>query len=519
MNDNKLTGVVPGRARGRFLQAALPGVVLIATIGVLLWSAWPVLRKDRPVQATQAVFDRSTSEPTVQQASQTTQPSGPVVQAAGWLEAEPYITACTSLVDGIIEKVNVLEGDHVEKGEVVAELVREDEELRLRKAEADVVAAQSRLELAKADLAAAEASWKDPVELDRAVETNEASLAENKAELAQLPSLIASARAKLDRLEAEQKWLEQSVSSGAATELELIVAQKDVESQRAEVESLEARRPLLEARIHRHEAELRAARRDIELRIEDRRAVDTARARVGIAESELAAAQTRRDEAALALDRTTIKAPISGYVLRRLKIPGDKVIRMMDTPHSAHVLHLYDPDRLQVRVDVPLADASHIRMGQPCEIVVEVLPDRTFRGEVLIVTHEADLQKNTLEIKVKLLDPDPILKPEMLTRVRFLNNASAGGGGGTNASSHDSTTANVLIPEDAIDHAPTGDRVWVIANRKGTRGVLRAIEVEQVGSESGWLRITGKVQPGSLLAHIEPGFRDGMRVFVKEDES
>ena len=53
----------------------------------------------------------------------------------------------------------------------------------------------------------------------------------------------------------------------------------------------------------------------------------------------------------------TITAPISGYVQRRLKAPGDKVMPGGDNPGSAHVLSLYDPKKLQVRVDVPLADA------------------------------------------------------------------------------------------------------------------------------------------------------------------
>lgn len=517
MDNNQVSALGSGRARGRLFQAVLPGCVLVATIGVLLWSAWPVLRKDRSVQVAQVVFDRSARGAQANEADQPSVNSAQVVQAAGWLEAEPYYTACAALVDGVIERMHVLEGDFVEKGEAVATLVREDEELRLRKAEADVLAAQSRVDLARAELEAANASWDDPIELDRAIETSEASLSESRAELAQLPALIAAARARLERFEAEQRWVEQSSTSGAATELELIVAQKAVEAQRGEVDSLEARRPLLEAGIRQTEAELRAARRALDLRIEDRRRLDASRASVGFEESSLAQLEAVRDEAALALERTVIRAPITGYVQRRMKGPGDKVIRMMDSPHSNHVVHLYDPEKLQVRVDVPLADASHIRVGQPCEIVVEILPDVTFQGEVLIVTHLADLQKNTLEIKVKVLDPDPLLKPEMLSRVRFLS------GGAVDSGARDATdtgsNSSVLVPEDALDRASGVDRIWVIADRRGERGVLRSVEVQQVGSENGWMRVTGDVQPGSLLAIAQPGLREGMRVSIAEEDS
>ncbi|NEQ54506.1 MAG: HlyD family efflux transporter periplasmic adaptor subunit [Leptolyngbya sp. SIO3F4] len=518
MENKKLTPLGSGRAREWLYQAVLPGCVLVATIGVLTWSAWPVLRKDRTVQVAQVVFDRSM--PNAQAAGGAEQPSadtGPVVQAAGWLEAEPYYTACTALVDGIIDRMHVLEGDLVEKGDVVATLVREDEELRLRKAEADVLAAQSRVELAKAEFAAAQAAWDDPVGLDRAIETSEALLAASRAELAQLPSLITAARARLERFEAEQRWIEQSRTGGAATELEFIVAQKAVEAERGEVDAVEARRPLLEARVREYEAEQRAARRALDLRIEDRRRLNAARATIGVEESTLVQLQAVRDEAALALDRTVIRAPITGYVQNRLKGPGDKVMRMMDNPHSNHIVHLYDPEKLQVRVDVPLADAAHIRVGQPCEIVVEVLPDVIFRGEVIIVTHQADLQKNTLEIKVKVHDPDPLLKPEMLSRVRFLSSGAMD----RPLLEKDVTgsKSTVLVPAETLDRSSDVHRVWVISDRRRGRGVLQPVEVQSLGTENGWLRVTGEIQPGALLAIAEPGLRDGMRVAITEDDS
>jgi hypothetical protein len=97
----------------------------------------------------------------------------------------------------------------------------------------------------------------------------------------------------------------------------------------------------------------------------------------------------------------------------------------MDDPHSNHVVHLYDPAHLQVRVDVPLAEASRVGIGHKARIVVEVLPDRVFQGEVTRIVNEADLQKNTLQVKVRILDPVPELKPEMLARAQFLAPAPA----------------------------------------------------------------------------------------------
>src|SRR5690606_29574462 len=80
---------------------------------------------------------------------------------------------------------------------------------------------------------------------------------------------------------------------------------------------------------------------------------------------------------------------------------------------------------LQVRADVPLAEAARVSAGLPAEIRVEALPDRVFRGEVVRIVHEADPVKNTLPVKVRILDPDPALKPEMIARLQFLAPAAS----------------------------------------------------------------------------------------------
>lgn len=394
--------IVPrGAARLRVHAAHwIPALVVVATLAVLAWSAWPAVRPMRTVEVVQAVFDRADVEATPAQDGFPTDAAperaqrggGRTVQAAGWLEPEPYPIACTALADGVVESIEALAGERVEAGDVVARLVDEDSRLRLRRAEAELSVAESELAVAQAELAAARTRWDEPVELEQAVEVGRASLAESRAELALLPALVDAARATLLRLEEELARAEESRARGAATEFEVIVARQHAAAQRAEVSALEGRGPLLEARVRRLEAQLRAAERNLDLRIEDRRALDSAGASVARAEAAVNRLRAQRDEAALELERMVIRAPITGYVQRRLKSPGDKVVRMMDDPASAQLAHLYDPERLQVRVDVPLADSAYVFAGQRCEVVVEAMPDTTFEGVVLRTTHEADLQ-------------------------------------------------------------------------------------------------------------------------------
>lgn len=271
---------------------------------------------------------------------------------------------------------------------------------------------------------------------------------------------------------------------------------------------------MLEATVERLRAELQAAERHAELRITERRALDAARAAVARAEARLQAAEARRAEAALDLERTVITAPISGVVQRRLKAPGDKVMRGMDSVHSAHLVHLFDPTKLQVRVDVPLADAAHVFVGQRCEVIVEVLPDRTLRGEVTRITHEADLQKNTLQVKVRVLEPLPLLKPEMLTRVKFLP-SDAGAAARSEAGDGTAAAGRVLAPRTSLAGTGAEPRVWVVRQRRGDRGVLEPVPVRVLAEEEAWVSLQGALAPGDLLAADPEGLRAGQNVRLR----
>ena len=419
------------------------------------------------------------------------------VQAPGWLEPDPYYTAVTALADGVVQTVDALEGESVEAGQVVATLVAEDAELALRRAQAELATARARVLDAQAARAAAQTDWDEPVERRRSVATAQAALAEAEAQLAQQPAMVRQAEATLRRCEQALARGQQAVEGNTATDRERIITPA--------LEVMRLRERVLEANVARLAAEHTAAKRAAEVRVEERLALDGANARLADAQAAAALAEAVVDEAQLRYDRMVIRAPMDGRVLKRIKSPGDKVMLGMDDPHSAHILHLYDPALIQVRVDVPLADASQVYVGQRCEVVVDVLPDEVFKGEVTRITHEADLQKNTLQVKVRVIDPSPLLRPEMLTRVRFLaaEGAVRGGGDGTGME----RTA-VRVPGDAID----GDRVWVVRQRRGLRGAVDSVPVSTIRSEGQYALVSGDLRPGDLLVTEPSGLTAGERV-------
>ena len=92
------------------------------------------------------------------------------------------------------------------------------------------------------------------------------------------------------------------------------------------------------------------------------------------------------------------------------------------------VVTLYRPDMLQARVDVRFEDIPKVALGQKVLINNPALSE-PISGKVLFVSSKANIQKNTLEVKVALDKPVPVFKPEMLVNVTHLALKPAGNSG------------------------------------------------------------------------------------------
>ncbi len=170
----------------------------------------------------------------------------------------------------------------------------------------------------------------------------------------------------------------------------------------------------------------------------------------------IAALRARLDEARLDLERTRVFAPIDGVVLARHAAPGMKRMAGMDDMDSASAVTLYDPRRLQVRVEVPLSDVGRIETGMTARIVTAAFANRVFTGVVSRITGEADITRNTLQVKVAILDPDPRMRPEMLCRAEFVASTAR-------TSANASGARLIWIPAAAVvDENGDTAAAWVI---------------------------------------------------------
>ncbi len=149
-----------------------------------------------------------------------------------------------------------------------------------------------------------------------------------------------------------------------------------------------------------------------------------ARAGVSGARASIAAAQASAQVAQVALDQTMIRAPFDGVILTKNANVGDNI-----TPFSAAadskgaVVTLADMGTLEVEADVSESNLSKIRVDQPAEIQLDAFPELRLAGVVSRTVPTVDRSKATLLVKVRFVERDARVLPDMSAKVAFLSKA------------------------------------------------------------------------------------------------
>lgn len=139
-------------------------------------------------------------------------------------------------------------------------------------------------------------------------------------------------------------------------------------------------------------------------------------AAVAAARAELRAAQAATTVERVAMDDLRLVAPIDGTVINEPPELGEAI-----GPQALESnIEIADFSSLVAEVDVPETRLALVRVGGPCEIALEAIPGRRFRGQ----THEIGLRVNrakaTVPVRVRFLDSTEGVLPDMAARVSFL---------------------------------------------------------------------------------------------------
>jgi len=252
-----------------------------------------------------------------------------VIAAPGRVEAVSEEVRVSSELSGRLKIVNVEEGDRVMRGQVLAELENADYRARVANAEAE--------------LAQREAELRRTVNGSRTEERREAEAAKQ------------AGKAILENAKSEAERRRGLAGRGVISRDEADRYERGYRVAQAEYEQASQRFALVDA----------AAREE-----------DQAKAEATVTSAEAQLAESRA-----ILEKSFIRAPMNGVILRKLRHTGEIVSTQFDSP----VITMADDSVLRVRLDVDETDVAKLQVGQKAYVTAEAFGQKKFEGRVIRV--------------------------------------------------------------------------------------------------------------------------------------
>lgn len=197
--------------------------------------------------------------------------------------------------------------------------------------------------------------------------------------------------------------------------------------------------------------------------------------------------------AEVSLDNTYIRAPFDGTVLTKNADVGEIVAPFASSASSkGSVVTLADMSSLEVEADVSESNLDRVRVGRPCEIILDAYPTVRYPGSVKKIVPTADRARATVLTRVAFSQLDERVLPEMSARVSFFVDSSD--------LRQSSGASMVTAPKDAVTSRGTDKVVFLVV------GELVAMTTVQTGKEIGsQIEITSGLQPGQKIVLSPPG--------------
>lgn len=266
--------------------------------------------------------------------------------------------------------------------------------------------------------------------------------------------------------------------------------QAQAEAERAELQRAKSQAARLSALV----AQAMASQAELDEALAAREA---SAARLGSLEAACGAAAAAVDLARVELSNMEIRAPFAGTVLSKNADVGEMVAPFAGAANSrGAVVTIADMSSLQLEADVSEAYIQRVQLGQPCEVVLDAYPQRRYRGEVNRIVPTANRSKATILVKIRFLDLDEAVLPEMSAKVSFSQPGSA---------VSQEAGALVAIPRSAVVNQSGVAAVWLVSDDTLHRRVVT------LGRSVGTLVevVTGVNLGEKIVAAPRAEFREG----------
>ena len=373
-----------------------------------------------------------------------------ILNATGYIVAAHKIELAAKVI-GKVAWIGVEKADKVKAGQVLVRL--EDDEYR-----ANVLSAQGNLEMLKAKLA--------------------------EAEHGSRPEEIAKAKADLDQARADQENARVSLERTRGLVHDKISAQQTLDDAQARYDSAVAK----VASLDRAYELVKLGPRQEE--------IDALKAQVNQAKGTL-------DYAQVQLDNTVIRAPIDGTILERNVEQGEFVTTgfVGDKGAKGYVVSLANLRDLQVELDINQNDFAKLGSKQPGVVTTDAYPDRKYEGVITEISPEANRQKATVQVKVKILEPDDYLRPEMNASVAFYSPEKPG-------AAPAQSKPLVTVPTSAVRDGA----VFEVVGGKALRKTIKVAGTTSQGVEVSEGLIGGE----DVIVNPPASLKDGQKVRPKQ---
>lgn len=257
-----------------------------------------------------------------------------LIAAAGRVEPSSEDIKLASQLNGKLKSILAEEGDKVKAGQLLAELENSDY--------------RAQVESAAAEVQQKEAELRKVINGARAQERREAL------------STVEEARAVMNNARSEMERRQKLFAAGVISREEADRYAKEYQVAKARYDEMSQHHALVAA----------------DAREEDR----------AMAGANLQLAKARLDEARAVLEKTCIRAPIDGTVLRKHHRAGESVSNSSTSPDP--IFTMGDKRALRVRVDVDEADVSKLTLGQAAYVTADAYGTRRFPGHVVRIGQE-----------------------------------------------------------------------------------------------------------------------------------
>ncbi len=350
-----------------------------------------------------------------------------ILDATGYIVAAHKIEVASKVV-GRVSWIGVNKGDRVKEGQIIVRL--EDEEYR---ANLNTVAGQ--------------------------LESLNARLAEAKN--GSRPEEIQRSQADLDQAKADQKNAQINLQRTRQLVTEGVLAKQTLDDAVARMDGFDNRVKSLE--------------RTLELS-----KLGPRKESIAAIQGTIREAQGRVEYAQTQMNNTLIRAPVKGTILQRNVEKGEFVTTGFSGAGGpkGFVVSLADLNDIEVELDINQSDFAKLHFGQKATVFTDAYPDKKYNGSITEISPEANRQKATVQVKVKIMDPDDFLRPEMNATVQFQDDRKQESA----APGEPGALPVVVIPKAAVRNGA----VWILQAGKAQKRIVRT-----KGENSAGLKVEG----------------------------